>query len=70
MVTCAVRNQQFEMIHYNHLKTHGLTVKEYKKLYYTVTHIRLFKIGKANSIREIKISKELSKRFKLHIFAS
>lgn len=33
MVTCAVCNQQFEMIHYNHLKTHGLTVKEYKKLY-------------------------------------
>ncbi|MEA5574598.1 LAGLIDADG endonuclease [Calothrix sp. UHCC 0171] len=33
MVTCAVCNQQFEMIHHNHLKTHGLTVKEYKKLY-------------------------------------
>jgi LAGLIDADG DNA endonuclease family len=33
MVTCAVCNQQFEVIHHNHLKTHGLTVKEYKKLY-------------------------------------
>ncbi|HBY81556.1 MAG TPA: DNA endonuclease, partial [Cyanobacteria bacterium UBA11148] len=33
MVTCAVCNQQFEMIHHSHLKTHGLTVKEYKKLY-------------------------------------
>ena len=33
LVTCAVCNQQFEMIHHNHLKKHGLTVKEYKKLY-------------------------------------
>lgn len=33
MVTCAVCNQAFEMIHHSHLKTHGLTVKEYKKLY-------------------------------------
>ncbi len=33
MVTCAVCNKQFEMIHHSHLKTHGLTVKEYKKLY-------------------------------------
>ncbi|HEY9874425.1 MAG TPA: hypothetical protein V6D12_13375 [Candidatus Obscuribacterales bacterium] len=33
MVTCAVCNQDFEMIHHSHLKAHGLTVKEYKKLY-------------------------------------
>lgn len=33
LVTCAVCNQQFEIIHHNHLKTHGLTVKEYKKFY-------------------------------------
>lgn len=33
MVTCAVCKQEFEMIHHNHLKIHGLTVKEYKKLY-------------------------------------
>jgi hypothetical protein len=33
LVTCAVCDRPFEMIHHNHLKTHGLTVKEYKKLY-------------------------------------
>lgn len=33
LVTCAVCKQQFEMIGYNHLKTHGLTTKEYKILY-------------------------------------
>ena len=33
LVTCAVCEQQFEMIGYNHLKTHGLTTEEYKKLY-------------------------------------
>jgi LAGLIDADG DNA endonuclease family len=33
MVTCAVCNQRFEMIGYNHLKIHGLTVDEYKILY-------------------------------------
>lgn len=33
MVTCAVCNRQFEMIGYNHLKTHGLTVQEYAELY-------------------------------------
>lgn len=33
LVTCAVCNQQFEMIHHNHLKTHRLTVKEYKKFF-------------------------------------
>lgn len=33
LVTCAVCKQQFEMIGYNHLKTHGLTTKEYKRLY-------------------------------------
>jgi len=32
-VTCAVCNQEFEMIHHSHLKTHGLTLKEYKNLY-------------------------------------
>ena len=33
LVTCAVCKQQFEMIGFNHLKTHGLTTEEYKKLY-------------------------------------
>lgn len=33
LVTCAVCHQQFEMIHHSHLKTHGLTVKEYKTFY-------------------------------------
>jgi hypothetical protein len=33
LVTCAVCKQQFEMIGYNHLKTHGLTTERYKKLY-------------------------------------
>lgn len=33
MVTCAVCNRHFEMIGYNHLKTHGLTVQEYAELY-------------------------------------
>ncbi|WP_019505246.1 LAGLIDADG endonuclease [Pleurocapsa sp. PCC 7319] len=33
LVTCAVCNQQFEMIGYSHLRTHGLTTKEYKILY-------------------------------------
>lgn len=33
LVTCAVCKQQFEMIGYNHLKTHGLTTEEYRKLY-------------------------------------
>jgi hypothetical protein len=33
LVTCAVCKQQFEMIGYNHLKTHGLTTEEYKTLY-------------------------------------
>lgn len=33
MVTCAVCNRQFEMIGYHHLKTHGLTIQEYDKLY-------------------------------------
>jgi LAGLIDADG DNA endonuclease family len=33
LVTCAVCKQQFEMIGYNHLKTHGLTTEEYKNLY-------------------------------------
>jgi len=33
MVTCAVCNQQFEMIHHSHLKIHGLTVKQYKNIY-------------------------------------
>ncbi len=33
MVTCAVCERQFEMIHHSHLKMHGMTVKEYKKFY-------------------------------------
>ena len=33
LVTCAVCNRQFEIIGLNHLKTHGLTREEYKKLY-------------------------------------
>ena len=33
LVTCAVCDQQFEIIGLNHLKTHGLTREEYKKLY-------------------------------------
>ncbi|HEY9692750.1 MAG TPA: hypothetical protein V6D15_11120 [Oculatellaceae cyanobacterium] len=33
MVTCGVCNQQLEMIGYNHLKTHHLTVKEYELIY-------------------------------------
>lgn len=33
LVTCAVCERQFEMIGYNHLKTHRLTTEEYKKLY-------------------------------------
>ena len=33
LVTCAVCNQQFEIIGLNHLKTHDLTSEEYKKLY-------------------------------------
>ena len=33
LVTCAICKQQFEMIGYNHLKTHGLTNEEYKRLY-------------------------------------
>lgn len=33
LVTCAICKQQFEMIGYNHLKTHELTTGEYKKLY-------------------------------------
>lgn len=33
LVTCALCNQQFEMIHHSHLKIHGLTVSQYKKLY-------------------------------------
>lgn len=32
-VTCEVCGQQFSMITWNHLKTHGLTTKEYKKKY-------------------------------------
>ncbi|MBX9252912.1 DNA endonuclease [Desmonostoc muscorum CCALA 125] len=33
MVTCALCHQQFEMIHHSHLKKHGLTVKQYKRIY-------------------------------------
>jgi LAGLIDADG DNA endonuclease family len=33
MVTCEVCNQEFEIIGYHHLKTHGLTIKEYDLLY-------------------------------------
>jgi len=33
MVTCGVCNQKLEIVGFNHLKTHGLTVQEYAKLY-------------------------------------
>lgn len=33
LVTCALCDQQFEMIHHCHLRTHGLSLKEYKLLY-------------------------------------
>lgn len=33
LVTCAICNRQFEIIGYNHLKIHGLTVDEYEILY-------------------------------------
>lgn len=33
LVTCALCNQQFEIIGHNHLKTHELTVDQYKILY-------------------------------------
>ena len=41
LVTCAVCKQQFEMIGYNHLKTHGLTTEEYKRLYPNLAVINL-----------------------------
>ncbi|AGF53441.1 sll5014 (plasmid) [Synechocystis sp. PCC 6803] len=30
IVTCQICNEEFEMIHHSHLKTHGLTVAEYR----------------------------------------
>ncbi len=39
LVTCAICKQQFEMIGYNHLKTHGLTTEKYRKLYPNLTVI-------------------------------
>jgi hypothetical protein len=33
LVTCQVCGKEFEMIHYRHLKTHEMTVSEYKKMY-------------------------------------
>lgn len=33
LVTCGICNQKFEMIGFNHLKTHGLTVQEYVERY-------------------------------------
>ncbi|MBE9203459.1 DNA endonuclease [Synechocystis salina LEGE 06099] len=30
VVTCQICNEEFEMIHHSHLKTHGLTVAEYR----------------------------------------
>ena len=54
LVTCAVCKQQFEMIGYNHLKTHGLTTEEYKRLYSNLAVI--------NSRMKLQRGKEAVKR--------
>ena len=54
LVTCAVCKQQFEMIGYNHLKTHGLTTEEYKRLYPNLAVI--------NSRMKLQRGKEATKR--------
>jgi hypothetical protein len=33
LVTCQICGDEFEMIHFAHLRTHGLTVSEYKEMY-------------------------------------
>ncbi len=59
MVTCAVCNRQFEMIGYNHLKTHGLTIQEYDKLYPNLSRMN-FRMKQQRAITAIKRSDYLN----------